>query len=170
MIPNPYYWSYMETSTTFKVCLTPIRSLNPHPKPDVHSLEIAEIYGFQVVVRKDSYRVGDLVFFLPIDTILNPTLEGILFPPDSKIKLHGSRIRQIKIQQFPSQGMIISEQDVRKYLELQGVKDILFEQEKNYMELLNLRKFEPPVSVFLQTNSVSKSRRIDEQPLFHLDS
>lgn len=88
--------------SNFKSCFTKVLEINPHPNPEVHSLEIASIYGFQIVVRKDTMSVGDMVFFTPIDSVLPKDLEELVFPPNSKMKLNNSRVRQVRIQKFAS--------------------------------------------------------------------
>ena len=62
-----------KTGSTFKVPLTEIVDIIPHPKAD--RLEVAVIYGFQVIVQKDRYKVGDEVIYVPIDSILPQNIE-----------------------------------------------------------------------------------------------
>jgi RNA ligase (TIGR02306 family) len=152
----------------FKVCFTPVRSLSQHPNPEVLRLEIAEIYGFQVVVKKGQYQVGDFVCYCPIDSVLPSDLEKILFSPDAKIKLNKSRIKQIRIQKFPSQGMLIDVQALRDLLKLRGLKaEMEFKLEHNYMELFSISKYEPPVPHF-QVAGEKKARKVNNNnPLLH---
>lgn len=153
----------------FKVCFTTIRDLSKHPNPEVLRLEIATIYGFQVVVKKDFYKVGDVVCYCPIDSVLPEDLEAILFPPDAKIKLSNRRIRQIKIQKFYSQGMLIDQDALRQVLAQRGdmVPKGGFKLEHNYMELFKINKYEPPLPKFQQVGS-SKSRKVNcNNPLLH---
>jgi RNA ligase (TIGR02306 family) len=151
----------------FKVAYTKVVSINPHPRENVHSLEIATIYGFQVIIRKDSLKVGDLVLFAPVDSILPQALENVLFPEGSKIKLSNSRIRQIRIQGFPSQGLLLNMQDTQKHLVSLGYKNFLFEEEKDYSELLGIRKFEPPAPSFHSGLPITSKRRLSEHPNMH---
>ena len=103
-----------------KVPLTTVLEVNPHPNAD--RLELITVYGFQVVAKKDSYKVGDSVVFVPVDSILPVWLETQLFPhvadengilQKPKITLLKSRVRQIRIRKFPSQGMLINQQDLQ---------------------------------------------------------
>ena len=151
----------------FKAAYTKVVAINPHPNPEVHSLAVATIYGFQVIIRKDSLNVGDLVLFAPVDSIIPTVLEIMLFPPDSKIKLNNSRVRQIRIQKFPSQGMILNMKDIQAYLTCLGYKNFMFEEEKDYAQLLGITKYEPEApKVFLGTKITSK-RRLAEHPMMH---
>lgn len=155
--------SYM----SFKVSYTKVLEINPHPNPEVHSLQVATIYGFQVIIRKDSLKVGDLVLYAPVDSIIPPALEEILFPVGSKIKLNDSRIRQIRIQKFPSQGMLLNKQDVETYLNNLGFKNFMFEEEKNYAAVLGIKKYEPPAPKEQKGVVITSKRRLAEHPEFH---
>lgn len=150
----------------FQVAFTRIKALNPHPKEDVHSLEIATIYDFQVVVKKGIYNEGDFVCFCPIDSVLPQDLEALIFPEGSKIKLNNSRIKQIRIQKFPSQGMIIDVSVVKQYIESKGVK---FESklEVDIAPLLGITKYEPPLPEFQKVRSQTRKEKPLENPLFH---
>lgn len=123
-----------ETVEGYKVPVTSILELREHP--NAHSLSIARVYGWEVVVKKDFYKVGDRVILVPIDSILPSWLENKLFDASSKIKLHHSRIRQIKIRGFPSQGMLLSTDDVKE-----KVPSTILEQD--LAELLGITKYEP---------------------------
>lgn len=120
----------------FKVPYTTVLAINPHPNAD--RLELLTIYGFQVVAKKDQYQVGSEVLFVPIDSVLPAWLENELFPADSKIKLNKSRVKQIRIRGFPSQGMAI--QVDATILAKTGKLTI----EKDYANFLGIVKYEPP--------------------------
>lgn len=120
----------------FKVNLTKIRKILPHPNAE--RLEIAEVYGFNVAVQKGRYAAGDLVLYVPIDSVLSPAVEAIVFPPDSKIKLHNSRVKQIRIRSVFSQGLIVDPETVAHLLKS------TFHEERDYAEELGITKYEPP--------------------------
>lgn len=143
----------------FKVPLTTILSISPHPNAD--RLELASVYGFQVIVQKDKYRAGDKIVYIPVDSILPTWLETQLFPEGSKIKLHHNRVRQIKIRKIASQGMIVNLEDVQskvnpKYLKL----------EQDLSAILEVTKYEPQQN--RNTNQVAgvKKDKPKENPLF----
>lgn len=148
-----------QTGSTFKVPLTTIREIKPHPNAD--RLEIAVVYGFQVVVRKDLYKVGDEVIYCPIDAILPCKLQDIIFPPDSKIKLNKSRVRQIRIRGLASQGMLINLEDV-------GINRGYGFMETDYAEKLGITKYEPTVKNS-GTPGAPGGRKVKrkENPMFH---
>src|ERR1035437_9805367 len=82
-----------EEGTTYKVPYTTILDIQPHTNAE--RLELATVYGFQVIVSKGRYKVGDMAIYIPIDSILPVELEEKIFPKDSKVKLHHHRVRQI---------------------------------------------------------------------------
>ena len=135
-----------------RVDIVRIQDIRPHPNAD--SLEIAYpwgVDGWPVIVRKHLYAVGDLVVYCPVDSILPQNIEEIIFPPDSKIKLHRSRVRAIKIRGHISQGMIICPSDLHKFLTPED-----FEEGRNVAEVLGITKYEPPA------NSVPSLMRIGQ--------
>lgn len=75
------------------VALTPIEGAD--------KIEAATILGWQVVVKKDEYKVGDLCAYIQIDTIVPPTKE-FEFLAERKY-----RVRTIKLRKQISQGLIV---------------------------------------------------------------
>jgi len=139
------------TDSTHKVPYTTIKNITPHSGAD--RLEIAWVYGFQVIVRKDQYKVGDNVIYVPIDSILPEALELKIFGTDSKIKLHNHRVRQIRIRGLASQGMLIDTKDLEEYYFF-GDEDL----EVCFAEILEITKYEPPVIGPSQTIGAGRQR------------
>lgn len=140
----------------FKVPLTTIKEILPHDNAD--SLELAKCYDFEIVVRKNMYKVGDPVIFIPPDSILPQELENKIFGADSKIKLNKHRVRQIKIRGKYSQGMLINPNEFNFDLML----------EKDYQVELGITKYEPPAARYQGANtSVQKRDKPKENPYFH---
>lgn len=50
------------------VPVTTIEKLSPHSNAD--ALELAQVLGWQLVVKKGEYHVGDTIVYFPIDTVL----------------------------------------------------------------------------------------------------
>lgn len=122
--------------STFRVPLTIIKAINPHPAAD--KLEIAKVYDWDIVVQKNMYKPGDIVVYVPVDSVLPKELETQLFPPDSKIKLHKSRIRSIRIRGVISQGMLINTMELPYSIQLHTL-------ETDLSEALGIKKYEEPV-------------------------
>lgn len=155
----------------FKVPLTSIVAIGPHANAD--RLEIATVYGFQVVVKKGQYKVGDAVVYIPIDSVLPEWLEEKLFPmvkdPVTGVPmkppfaLHGGRVRQIRIRKLASQGMLVNTMDVTSKVNFKKVR-----LEADLSEELGVTKYEPPVAGPSLTQGKDKQRNKSyEHPLFH---
>lgn len=146
---------------SFKVPVTTIREILPHPNPETTSLELAKVYGWIVVVRKSTYKVGDTVVYVPVDSVLSEELEAKLFPEGSKVKLHGRRIRTIKLRKHISQGMLVGLEDVKNLLGK-------YELEDDVAEKIGITKYEPPFvgTAFTPSSKGNRNKRTDH-PDFH---
>lgn len=123
----------------FKVPVTKILDISPHPNPKVHSLQIAKVYDFDVVISsKSGYEKGMTVVYFPVNSVLPGELEAFLFPPDSKIKLEKSRIKAIKIHQFISQGMIVPFEKINEFLRTAGPSIVPCAENLDLQEILKV--------------------------------
>ena len=75
------------------------------PIKDADSIELATIQGWQSVIKKDSYKVGDKVIFIPIDTVLQPA-EWNKFLWNKEKPEKPIRIKTSKLRGVYSQGVI----------------------------------------------------------------
>lgn len=145
----------------YKVPLTSILEITPHNNAE--RLEIATVYGFQVVVGKGRYKAGDAVVYVPIDSLLPQWLEDKLFPADSKIKLNNHRVRQIRIRGLASQGMLIDTTEVAEKVNFKKAKI-----EDDLATLLGIKKYEPPAAGVSSTPGLGRNRnKKHEHPMFH---
>jgi RNA ligase (TIGR02306 family) len=151
------------SETDFKVPYTTILDIHPHFNAE--RLSVATVYGFQVIVGKDQYKVGDRVIYVPIDSLLPQWLEDKLFPEGSKVKLNNHRVRQIKLRGLASQGMLISPEHVKNKFR-RGLEDSLLETDLSTN--LEITKYEPPVRGPSSTQGKDKQRNKSyEHALFH---
>lgn len=158
------------SETDYKVPLTNILDISPHNNAD--SLEVATVYGFQVIVKKGQYRAGDAVVYIPIDSILPQWLEDRLFPYTKnadgqmvppKVKLNNHRVRQIRLRKLASQGMLINTVDIMDKVNFKKAR-----AEDNLAEILGVTKYEPPIAGPSSTQGKDKQRNKSyEHPLFH---
>jgi len=118
--------------STFKVPLTVIREVKTHPNAD--ALDIVKIYDWDVVVKKDDFAQGELVVYIPVDSILTQDLEDKIFGSDSKVKLTKHRVRSIKLRGQISQGMAVKPE----------VLGITAEVETDLSGVLGISKYEQP--------------------------
>ncbi len=112
-----------------------IKSLTPIPNAD--SIEKAEVLGWQCVVRKGEFKVGDLVVYCEVDSILPITWWSDFLKnkdrPDRPI-----RIRTVRLRGQISQGICFSPSV------LGGDVGVPSEGE-DVTERLGIIKFEPPL-------------------------
>lgn len=157
----------MSEESNFKVPVTKILKVGPHSNAD--RLSVYTVYGFQVIGGLNQYQVGDLVIYVPIDSILPQELEDKLFPIDSKIKLNGHRVRQIKIRGLASQGMLISIDSVAHFLGMDRLRRLgTYESDEDLSSDLGITKYEPPVKGPSHTFGANRFRnRTYENKLFH---
>ncbi len=154
--------------TNFKVPVTCIKEIKPHSGAD--KLELAIIYGFQVIVPKGAFKVGDVVIYVPVDSILSSRVENVVFGPESKVKLHKGRVRQIRLRGLASQGMAIKPDDmypiIAEYAAAKKIKEINILPEQDLSEILGICKYEPGPKGLPSTPGVKRDKP-RENPLMH---
>jgi RNA ligase (TIGR02306 family) len=77
------------------------------PIVDTDELVIVTILSWQVIVKKNQYKIGDYCIYIPIDTIVDPTCECFKFLADSKNPVKKFKVDTIKINGLFSQGLVI---------------------------------------------------------------
>lgn len=78
-----------------------IDEIKPHPNAD--SLDLAIVGGWQTVVRKDTFKAGELVVFVPPDTVLPQELSDALGVTKY---LHKQRLTVAKLRGENSFGLV----------------------------------------------------------------
>lgn len=147
-------------SDDYRVPYTKILDIKPHNNAE--KLEIATVYGWQVIVRKGIYKPGDQIVYVPIDSVLTPELEKKIFGEDSKVKLHKHRVRQIRLRGLASQGMCIDPKDLSDIVNFDYV-----DLETDLSSVLNIQKYEPPTIGPSQTVGKDRQRnKKEDNPFF----
>lgn len=100
------------------------------------SIELARVLGWQLVVKKGEYKVGDLCVFCEIDSILPDKSEFEFLRPRKM------RIKTIKLRGQISQGICFPLIFLPKGTEIEEGKDVT--------EILVVKKFEPPIPFCLE--------------------
>lgn len=120
-----------------------------HPNAD--RLSIATVKGWNVIIGLDEYKVGDLVVYIPPDSVL----------PDDLIEKYQleymrgkNRLRTIKLRGCVSQGLILPPK--AGWVEGQDVA-----------ETLGITKYEPPKASYDLSNSGRKSTNQNPNTAFH---
>jgi len=100
--------------------------LNITPIPEADAIETASILGWQVVIKKGEYKVGDLCVYIQIDTVV-PETEYFDFLRERKY-----RVRTIKLRKQISQGLIVP------------LPEGKFNEGDDVTEIIGVKKYEKP--------------------------
>lgn len=117
------------------------------PIPDADLIELAIVDGWQVVVGKGNFEVGDHVIYCEIDSFL-PVREEFEFLRKSSFRvmnnIEGFRLKTIKLRKQVSQGLLIPLHDIPE-MEQKFVQGIgyFWEEGDDVTELLGIVKYEP---------------------------
>lgn len=105
-----------------------IEDITPHSNAD--ALELAQVLGWQLVVKKGDYQVGDKVVYFPIDTVLPLELSERFGVTRFLSK---QRIRCAKLRGEPSFGLAVPPDDPS------------WEVGENVADYYGVSKYEPPL-------------------------
>lgn len=124
--------------STLMVTVEEIKAIKPHSNAD--KLELAIVKGWQCVVGKDTYKVGDKIVYIPIDSILPEKLSDIIGVTNYLSK---GRVRTVKLRGEYSQGLIASTDILTDKVSYElslgcDVKDIL-----------GITKYDPPIPIHM---------------------
>lgn len=135
-----------------KVTVEKVLEVNTHPNAD--SLDIITIRNWNVIVRKDSFKVNDLGVFFPIDSILPESLEKTIFGEDSKVTLSKGRIKTIKLRGAISQGLFTP-------FSVLGIKEV--KEDSDLTKVLGVTKYEPQESLpsHMQTKRTTSKKEVN---------
>ena len=115
--------------------------LNVRPIPSAEAIECVVIGGWNVVTKKDEYKVGDLAIYCEIDSWIPHHLAPFLTKdrePKEYMSIKGERLRTVKLRGQLSQGLLLPVDLVSPCKEGDDVSD-----------QLGIVKYEPPVSDIL---------------------
>jgi len=85
-----------------------IKEINPIKNAD--AIEVATVDGWQVVIKKDDFKVGDTIIYFEIDSWIPTELAPFLSKgkePRIYNDIKGERLRTIKLRKQISQGLIL---------------------------------------------------------------
>lgn len=149
-----------------------ISAINPIPEAD--AIERATIRGWNVVVKKGEHKVGELVVYCEIDSLMPEKPEFEFLRP------RGFRIRTIKLRGQVSQGIIfplsILPTPVDENFSVSPPPDCFAVKEWNegddVTDVLGITKYEPPIPAELAGQVVgnfpSHSIKTDEERIQNL--
>jgi RNA ligase (TIGR02306 family) len=85
-----------------------------HPNAD--RLSIVTTLGWSCITSRGRFKPGDMCIYLPIDSVMPPTLLARIFGPDAKVYPIGGRIKTIKLRGCISQGLVLAPEEVTDLL------------------------------------------------------
>lgn len=88
--------------STFTVPVASVEEITRHPNAD--RLDIAKILGWQVIVSKDSLKSGDLVMYVPPDSLVPQDVAEAFGVAEY---LSNGRVRSVKLRGEPSYGFAV---------------------------------------------------------------
>ena len=104
------------------------RILELNPIPNADKIMCAKVQGWELVVKKDEFKVGDLCVYIEIDSIV-PNKPEFEFLRDRKF-----RVRTIKLRKQISQGLALP-------LSILPKGD--YKEEDDVTEILGVKKYDP---------------------------
>jgi len=135
------------------VPIVKLDEIRKHPNAD--QLEIAIVGGWQVVVKKDQFKLNDTGIFFPPDSVLEQKLSdqlGVTNYLSSK-----GRVKAIRLRGEPSHGFLAHIKDFGESIKVFKVGD-------NVAEFLGVKKYEEAVPV--QKLIQNRDRVLPEIPEF----
>ncbi len=114
-----------------------IEAINPIPNAD--SIEVAKILGWNVVIKKDQFKVGDNIVYCEVDSIL-PERHEFDF-----LKDRNYRIRTIKLRGQVSQGICFSIDILPK-----SNIDAVWQVGTDVTDIIGVTKYEKPIPIQLK--------------------
>jgi len=118
--------------------------INIRPIEGADMIEVATVDNWNVVVKKNEFRIGDFVIYFEIDSLL-PIIPEFEFLRKSSYKkmangTEGFRLRTIKLRGQISQGLIASVSLLTKFPNSGALKE-----GDDVSEILGVIKYEPPI-------------------------
>lgn len=124
---------YINNSVIPDRCLARIVAVDDlTPIEGALNIELAHVLGWQCVVRKNEFKIGDLAIYLAIDSVLDPQYKNFSF-------LEGKRLKTKKILNTLSQGLLGPLSWLSDYNESIDIKTIKLDDDVT--TFLNVRKF-----------------------------
>jgi len=126
------------------VSIQKIEKIETHTNAD--SLEIAQVLGWQCIIKKGEYKEGETIVFFEIDSFIPITSEFEFLRKNCYKKYEdgreGFRIRTIRLRSFISQGLIMPLSILPE--------NMLCEIDVDVTELLGVSQWNPPIPASLK--------------------
>lgn len=125
-----------------------IKALLPIPGADV--IELALVDGWQVVVKKGEFKVGDLAVYFEIDSWIPNSIAPFLtkegYAPKEFNGVPGERLKTIKLRKQLSQGLLLPMAGamMTKFGNVKGITNTGLGEGDDVTEILGIQKWEAP--------------------------
>lgn len=116
--------------------LETIKEILPHTNAD--RLELAKVNGWQCVVKKGEFRVGEEVVFIVIDTILPKTQWSAFLDKGGEREI---RLRTVKLRGEYSQGLLLP----RSILDAYDERGLPLNEGDDVSEIIGVKKYEKEI-------------------------
>ena len=107
-----------------------IQEVNIHPNAD--ALSIAKVLGWNVIIKKDEYKIGDLACYVCIDTVLPEKAEFEF------LRNKHFRIQPIRLRKEPSNGILFP-------LSILPPRENPYQEDEDVTDLVGVIKYERPM-------------------------
>jgi RNA ligase (TIGR02306 family) len=117
--------------------------------PDADAIEVATVGGWEVVVKKGEYRVGDLAVYCEIDSWIPTELAPFLSKgqvPREYNGVKGERLRTVKLRGQVSQGLLLKVAERFDDVVVLSAADATpYKEGEDVTEALGIQKYEAPI-------------------------
>jgi RNA ligase (TIGR02306 family) len=145
------------------------RILNVRPIEGADKIEVVDVLGWSVVVKKDEFKVGDLVVYFEVDSFLPSENPAFAFLEDRFTNWgtkRGCRLKTIKLRKQLSQGLVLSVSDFSELAHKDGWTYYILEEGKDVTSLLNIEKWEPIEETNSNAGGINKTAGAGKFPSF----
>ena len=121
-----------------------IDAINPIEGAD--QIEVAQIGGWKVVVKKGEYTADSLAVYCEIDSFIPHSIAPFLTKPGQFPKVYneveGQRLRTIKLRGQISQGLLLPVSALQ--IDGKWIEGVVIDEGTDVTEILGVQKWEPP--------------------------
>lgn len=118
------------------------------PIPDADAIEVASVKGWNIVINKNKYKVGDKIIMCEVDSFIPHDLAPFLTPKGQEPReyqgIKGQRLRSVRLRGQLSQGLILDPHQVFNHECVESL-----EVGTDVSEKLGIVIYEPPIPACL---------------------
>lgn len=151
----------METKSNHQVNIVRVPAARVHTNAD--SLELLDIGGYQVVVKKGQFKEGDLAVYIQPDSVV-PQIEPFRFIWNDYVGIDGAvpeRRRRITVRKFRkewSEGLLLPLSDFRDSYNPK-FEPLDWKENEDISELLGITHYDPEILESTKGNTANAPRR-----------